>query len=67
MREAPLPPGAPGGGPPNAGRLLFSMMLTVAELTFVVKMRFKSAETNSICVRFCPVPRIQSTAVFAGS
>src|SRR5215470_4406915 len=56
-----------GGGPLGARIADFSMMLTVPELMLVVTMRLPSGETEIMWVRFCPVPRIQSTLLEAGS
>ena len=43
------------------------MMLIVSELTFDVKIVFRSLVTRIMWVRSCPVPRIQSTLLVAGS
>ena len=43
------------------------MIVIVAELTFDVMIVFKSALTQTMCVRSCPVPITQSIFRVAGS
>ena len=58
--------GAPGGGPGiRTGSCV--KILTVPELTLVVTTSWPSGETQIMWVRFCPVPRMRSILLVAGS
>ncbi|KAA6458196.1 hypothetical protein DYQ86_19945 [Acidobacteria bacterium AB60] len=65
------PPGCPGPGIPGAGSPPLasskSATVTVPAFTLVVTIRFASGNTCSMCVRFCPIPRTQSTFPVSGS